>query len=1102
MASDLPASAYRILDVPLNNNTESLELDLDEICGGEGSVDEIVGIFVGEKLSVKYWTRGVMEYWRRDLREDGVSLGEQGIQALRAQGRSEECLPLLCQLVTGLVCLAKNLPTMKLEAASYDLLPDAQPVKEVYLSRALLYVNEATAIDPKNPLVLDARVALFLAKKEFDQVLNTCEQILKDSPTHLPALLAKARVLFHRKYYRPALKIYQQVLSQAPMFLPDPRIGIGCCFWFLGETSMAKKAWQRSIAVHPGKASQSAQVLLGLVNFHASRDIHLSDEAKLTAYQESMSYIQGTFKTNRNIAISAAILASHFLTANNWATATKMAERAVQYADATPILVEARLVLARAFHAQGKLVEAQKEYQAAIALDRSILNPVLGVAQIMVAQNEYVPAINTFENVLRRQPRCIEALVNLAALRTHLAFTSSSSTEAAAEKTKARDLYEQITRLFATRIKKPGAAPQDPGIMPPRIREVASDPDLYIDIARLSTDTDIGRALKGYCQSLTVRKDLDKSIPAMLFNNIGVLEWKNGNLREAQEQIESALAATASAVVGDESERETNERAAVCMLYNLGVVCEDTGEKEKAKDIYERILLRHPEYVDAKARLALMHLSHRNFDKANGLLKEALTSQTGNGELRALYTYFLIESNQIKQARDFSVATLKDHDKQDIYALCASGALLYTQARENKDPGPEASMERANRFFRAAEFFEKAIQLDHHCAFAAQGLAIALAEHVIGGASMGSQNGSSSGVDGNAIRAKNIRDAITIFTKVKEAVNDGSVYVNLGHCYYLRDEFERSIENYNTASKRFYQGKNIPVLLYLARAWFQKASKDQSFASLRNALTNAQAAQELNPRDAAIAFNVALIQQKGLELLLDLDAAKRTLSDIKIAITDAQAAQEAFGMLASQKPGSVPFETDIAHQRKRYGESLLRRTAEIQDAQQEYESTESAKIERARQEREAERQRIADAELSRLQEIAARNEELARKRQEMQESAATWYVKRESDNESDGGKKKKKQGGGKRKTKESGVTIVDDGDLNEEGSDVEEKKPKRKRTKKQKERENNTPVRGVRAASTADDENESDEGPTLKPSGKRKSTKIYKSAEFVDDESD
>lgn len=65
-----------------------------------------------------------------------------------------------------------------------------------------------------------------------------------------------------------------------------------------------------------------------------------------------------------------------------------MAERAVQYADATPILVEARLVLARALHAQGKLAEAQKEYQACASLDRSLLTPILGVAQILVAQSE------------------------------------------------------------------------------------------------------------------------------------------------------------------------------------------------------------------------------------------------------------------------------------------------------------------------------------------------------------------------------------------------------------------------------------------------------------------------------------------------------------------------------------------------------------------------------------------------------------------------------------------------------------------------------------------------------------------------------------------
>ncbi|CAH7676393.1 hypothetical protein PPACK8108_LOCUS11515 [Phakopsora pachyrhizi] len=143
--------------------------------------------------------------------------------------------------------------------------------------------------------------------------------------------------------------------------------------------------------------------------------------------------------------------------------------------------------------------------------------------------------------------------------------------------------------------------------------------------------------------------------------------------------------------------------------------------------------------------------SERNFDKTNSLPTEALTLQTGNGELRALYTYFLIESNQLKQARDFAVETLKDHDKQYIYALCAS----------------------------------------------AHGLAIALEEHALGpgGPAAYNANPISSASESSVLRVKNLCDSIAILNKVREALNDGRVYVNLGHCHYLRDKFERSIEN-------------------------------------------------------------------------------------------------------------------------------------------------------------------------------------------------------------------------------------------------------------------------------------------------------------------
>ncbi|CAK5268739.1 unnamed protein product, partial [Mycena citricolor] len=76
-----------------------------------------------------------------------------------------------------------------------------------------------------------------------------------------------------------------------------------------------------------------------------------------------------------------------------------------------------------------------------------------------------------------------------------------------------------------------------------------------------------------------------------------------------------------------------------------------------------------------------------------------------------------------------------------------------------------------------------------------------------------------------------------IFTKARESINDGSVHVNIGHCHYARDEFDRAIESYETASTRFYSGHNVPVLLCLCRSWYAKATKDVSFASMNTALS-------------------------------------------------------------------------------------------------------------------------------------------------------------------------------------------------------------------------------------------------------------------------
>lgn len=67
--------------------------------------------------------------------------------------------------------------------------------------------------------------------------------------TYNTRLLEQARILYARRQYPQALKIFQDVLRYNPECKPDPRIGIGLCFWALDQRPRAKAAWQRSLEV-------------------------------------------------------------------------------------------------------------------------------------------------------------------------------------------------------------------------------------------------------------------------------------------------------------------------------------------------------------------------------------------------------------------------------------------------------------------------------------------------------------------------------------------------------------------------------------------------------------------------------------------------------------------------------------------------------------------------------------------------------------------------------------------------------------------------------------------------------------------------------------
>jgi RNA polymerase-associated protein CTR9 len=250
-------------------------------------------------------------------------------------------------------------------------------------------------------------------------------------------------------------------------------------------------------------------------------------------------------------------------------------------------------------------------------------------------------------------------------------------------------------------------------------------------------------------------------------------------------------------------------------------------------------------------------------------------------------------------------------------------------------------------------------------------------------------------------RLQNAHEALDIFLKVRESINDGGVYFNIGHCYYARDEFDRAIESYETASTRFYKGQNTSVLLCLCRSWYSKAMKDQSYPAMKYALKYAQAALHMHPNDKAILYNIAMIQQKSAELLFSIKVTKRSLKDLQKAIDSAAHAQKIFASLAADKSQAVPYDRDIADNRRKYGDGMLRKAEEHLANQRQYEAETQARLEAARKRRREDKERLETIEREKEEQARIEAEKLAEDRRLAREQALEWTreVRMDSDDE-------------------------------------------------------------------------------------------------------
>lgn len=185
----------------------------------------------------------------------------------------------------------------------------------------------------------------------------------------------------------------------------------------------------------------------------------------------------------------------------------------------------------------------------------------------------------------------------LASLRAH-PRPGVSSADVAQEKLKARELFDRVIKV----IEQDDARANGHASGPNRTSTVLNDDmEMHVEIARLWQDDNVERTARAFRDASRVSAANGEVDPRLL-NNLGALQHMEANLVEARTMYEDALikAATSSA--------EKGEAMSTSILYNLARVYEESGDHAMAKEAYDKLLSRHPEYVDGLSFIRLSSL--------------------------------------------------------------------------------------------------------------------------------------------------------------------------------------------------------------------------------------------------------------------------------------------------------------------------------------------------------------------------------------------------------------------------------------------------------------------------------------------------------------
>ena len=299
-------------------------------------------------------------------------------------------------------------------------------------------------------------------------------------------------------------------------------------------------------------------------------------------------------------------------------------------------------------------------------------------------------------------------------------------------------------------------------------------------------------------------------------------------------------------------------------------LCERFGDYEGALTKITEALKRNPGNADAVATSGWVLMKQRRWKEAEQQFEELRELPSDLAEEEKFHLR--------NAATRGDEASKKDDDKTlklDEYALVSAGnAAYYSALKEglHKRSDPKIRQREEDHYKRAESLYKKALVKEPTNAFAANGLAILLAERgrmddakaifTLVQESLEIENAAITGTSASAV------------TKILSELQ-ADVLVNLGHIALAKAQYAAALKFYDRAQQEFYLGTSHEIMLFQARAHYENQNLIQAKKTLQEAL-------HIAPMNHRIRFNLAYVVQELAQRSLN-DTLKSASSEGRVA---------------------------------------------------------------------------------------------------------------------------------------------------------------------------------------------------------------------------